>query len=71
MDNRGRDFPHPHRRKIIMKKIIHWTIKIRWNDDKEEYLSDIPDAIAKPVDSYLDEIQSRRNEEEATEGESQ
>ena len=54
-----------------MKKIIHWTIKIKWNDDKEEYLSDIPDAIAKPVDSYLDEIQSRRNEEEATEGESQ
>ena len=54
-----------------MKKIIHWTIKIRWSDDKEEYLSDIPDASAKPVDSYLDEIQSRRNEEEATEGESQ
>ena len=54
-----------------MKKIIHWTIKIRWSDDKEEYLSDIPDAIAKPIDRYLDEIQNRRNEEEATEGESQ
>ena len=67
----GAGFPAPAQRKIIMKKIIHWTIKIRWSDDKEEYLSDIPDAIAKPVDSYLDEIQSRRNEEEATEGESQ
>ena len=54
-----------------MKKIIHWTIKIGWSDDKEEYLSDIPDAIAKPIDRYLDEMQNRRNEEEATEGKSQ
>jgi hypothetical protein len=32
-----------------MSKIIHWTIKITWSDGEEEYLSDIPDAIAKPT----------------------
>ena len=51
------------RKEIVMSKIIHWTIKITWSDGEEEYLSDIPDAIAKPIDSYLDEIQNRQNEE--------
>jgi|TARA_R110000851_G_scaffold47269_1_gene114782 hypothetical protein len=45
-----------------MSKIIHWTIKITWSDGEEEYLSDIPDAIAKPTDGYLDALESRRNE---------
>ena len=47
-----------------MSKIIHWTIKITWSDGEEEYLSDIPDAIAKPTDDYLDGVESQRNEEE-------
>ena len=40
-----------------MRKIIHWTIKITWSDDLnnkyEEYISDIPDWVAKNVDEYL------------------
>ena len=36
-----------------MGKIIHWTIKIGWENGTEEYLSDIPDWVAKNVDEYL------------------
>jgi DNA-binding NtrC family response regulator len=32
------------------------------DDFWDTYLYDIPDAIAKPIDRYLDEIQSRENE---------
>ena len=36
-------------------KIIHWTIKITLENGHEEYLSDIPDWVAKNVDEYLNE----------------
>ena len=38
-------------------KIVHWTIKITWEDGNVEYLSDIPDYVAKNVDEHLDELE--------------
>ena len=38
-------------------KIVHWTIKITWDDGTEEYLSDIPDYVAKNVDEHLNELE--------------
>ena len=39
-------------------KITHWTIKITQEDGAEEYLSDIPDWVAKNVDEYLTELEA-------------
>ena len=39
-------------------KITHWTIKITHEDGTEEYLSDIPDWVAKNVDEYLTELEA-------------
>ena len=44
--------------------IIHWTIKIGWEDGTEEYIADIPDWVAKPVDEFLGEIEKEKREEE-------
>ena len=43
--------------------IIHWTIKIGWEDGTEEYIADIPDWVAKPVDEFLGEIEMEKAEE--------
>jgi len=40
------------------KKIIHWTIKITWADQTEEYITDIPDWVAVNVDDYLTELEN-------------
>ena len=44
--------------------IIHWTIKIGWEDGTEEYIADIPDWVANPVDEFLGEIEKEKREEE-------
>ena len=44
--------------------IIHWTIKIGWEDGTEEYIADIPDWVAKPVDEFLGEIEREKREEQ-------
>ena len=44
--------------------IIHWTIKIGWEDGTEEYIADIPDWVANPVDEFLGEIEKGKREEE-------
>ena len=44
--------------------IIHWTIKIGWEDGTEEYIADIPDWVAKPVDEFLGEIEKEKREEQ-------
>tara|TARA_R100001591_G_scaffold90909_1_gene96764 strand:+ start:809 stop:949 length:141 start_codon:yes stop_codon:yes gene_type:complete len=44
-----------------MGKITHWTIKITWDNGKEEFLSDIPNWVANNVDEHLDSLE---NEEE-------
>ena len=36
-----------------MKKIVWWTIKYSTADGKVEYLSDIPNWVAEPVDEFL------------------
>jgi len=45
-------------------EITHWTIKITWNDKKEEYIADIPDWVAKNVDEYLSELEHGRKLQE-------
>ena len=44
--------------------IIHWTIKIGCEDGTEEYIADIPDWVANPVDEFLGEIEKEKREEE-------
>ena len=46
------------------KNIVHWTIKIGGEDGTEEYIADIPDWVAKPVDEFLGEIEREKREEE-------
>ena len=45
-------------------KIIHWTIKIGWEDGTEEYISDIPNWVTSPVDSFLTSLEEETEEEE-------
>ena len=45
-------------------KIIHWTIKITWEENTEEYISDIPNWVATNVDEYLNELEEHENWEE-------
>jgi len=50
-----------------VKTIVHWTIKVTWEDEfcnkYEEYISEIPDYVAKPVDALLDELENEENED--------
>ena len=41
-------------------KIVHWTIKYTWEDGTEEYLSDISDYIAQPVDDLLTKMEEEK-----------
>ena len=43
-------------------KITHWTIKITWEDKKEEYIADIPDWVAKNVDEYLNHLEEGKED---------
>ena len=43
-------------------KITHWTIKITWEDNKEEYIADIPDWVAKNVDEYLNHLEEGKED---------
>ena len=54
-------------------KIAHWTIKVTWEDEhgnpadvqeEYEYINDIPDWVAKPVDEYIDKIEEEMNNDE-------
>lgn len=44
------------------KKIAHWTIKITWDDGREEYLDDIPNWVASSVDEFLNEVEASEND---------
>ena len=48
----------------MIKKIRDWTIKITWDNEREEYISDMPDDVSQPVDDFLTELENERNEEE-------
>ena len=43
-------------------KITHWTIKITWEDKKEEYIADIPDWVAENVDEFLTKLEEERED---------
>ena len=43
-------------------KITHWTIKITWADNTEEYIADIPDWVAKNVDEYLNHLEEGKED---------
>jgi len=45
---------------MAKKFITHWTIKVKWNDGEEEFLEDIPQFIASPVDEHLSAIEMSR-----------
>ena len=49
-------------------KITHWTLKIKWDDGKEEFIDDIPNYIVSHVDPFLDELENERAELEESEG---
>ena len=43
-------------------KITHWTIKITLENGEEEFISDIPDWVAKPIDEYLTKLEDNASE---------
>jgi len=47
------------KRKKMSRTIVHWTIKITWEDDTVEYLDDIPNWLANEVEPYLDELENQ------------
>jgi len=51
-----------------MQKIIHWTIKVTWQDelgDKyEEYINDYPTWVVKPINEFVDKLEYEVNESE-------
>ena len=46
------------------EEITWWTIKMSWNNGDEEYLSDIPNWVAKPVDEYLTTLEEEERNED-------
>jgi len=46
-------------------KITHWTIKITLENGEEEFISDIPDWVANPVDEYLSGLEQDYEENTA------
>tara|TARA_R100000734_G_C3286917_1_gene79442 strand:- start:258 stop:422 length:165 start_codon:yes stop_codon:yes gene_type:complete len=44
-----------------MRQIKHWTIKVTWSDDEEEFLDHIPYCAV--IENYLDELEKEENEE--------
>tara|TARA_R100000005_G_C4966105_1_gene180863 strand:+ start:915 stop:1079 length:165 start_codon:yes stop_codon:yes gene_type:complete len=48
----------------MSKEIKHWTIKITWEDNTEEYLNDYPSCVVDEIEQYLTDIENERNEEE-------
>lgn len=44
-------------------KIAWWTIEVEWDDGTREKISEIPNWVAKEVDSYLTEVEEERNED--------
>lgn len=47
-----------------MARITHWTIKIMWEDGTEEFLEEIPNYVASPVDEMLDDLERLKTEVE-------
>jgi len=47
-----------------MARITHWTIKIMWEDGTEEFLDEIPNYVASPVDEMLDDLERLKTEVE-------
>ena len=49
---------------IVMKKkkIISWSIDVKWSDGSQENLIDFDDTTAVCVDDYLTEIENEENE---------
>ncbi len=43
-------------------RITHWTIKITLENGEEEFLPNAPDWVAKPVDEYLNALESTYKE---------
>ena len=52
------------RKQMEREKITWWTIKMSWNNGDEEYLSDIPNWVAKPVDGYRETLEEKEANEE-------
>ncbi|QDP66095.1 MAG: hypothetical protein GOVbin3661_11 [Prokaryotic dsDNA virus sp.] len=44
-------------------RVEHWTIKITWDNGKEEYVSDVPNWVAKNVDEFLSDLEACANSE--------
>ena len=45
-------------------RITHWTLKIKWEDGKEEFIDDIPNFVASHVDPFLDSLEEERQKDE-------
>ncbi len=45
-------------------KITHWTLKIKWEDGKEEFIDDIPNFVISTVEPFLDKLEALRAEDE-------
>ena len=44
-------------------RITGWSIDIKWSNDEEEGIIDIPDDVAQSVDEYLTEIEKEKNDD--------
>jgi hypothetical protein len=50
-------------------RIKAWSITVVWEDGSEEQISDIPNFAAREVDTFLDELEQERTEEDSVDTE--
>lgn len=46
------------------KRISHWTIKIQWDNGKEEFVEYIPNYVATSVDEFLNQLEDEQEQQQ-------
>jgi len=47
----------------MARKVISWAINVKWSDGNEENITEIDDDTASSVDTFLTELEQRKNTE--------
>ena len=47
----------------MARKVISWAINVKWSDGNEENITEIAADTASSVDTFLTELEQRKNTE--------
>ena len=48
----------------LKRRISHWTIKIQWDNGKEEFVEYIPNYVATSVDEFLNQLEDEEEQQQ-------